>query len=104
MPSTGLPPGFRATWQERHILCMAKLASQLNSGTQRQEYGKILLTANKNPQIQEFVEVHVWGPMTILTVECVKVRRHTLGRTGTGARRKKFERDLERHGVTLSVI
>lgn len=104
MPSTGLPLGFRATWMDRHLLCVAKLASQITSGTESQEYGRIMLASSRDPRAEEFIEVHIWGPITIRAVDFVVVRRHILGRTGTGARRKKLERALTRYGADLKVI
>ncbi len=104
MPRTGLPSGFRATWQDRHLLCLAKLASKINSGTNQQDYGKILLTQDEDPRKEEFVEVHVWGSVTIRTVGQVVVRKNRLGRAGTGARGKKLLQDLGTYGVVLKVI
>lgn len=100
MPRLGFPPGFRATWAERGILCAAKCAPQIHSGTKPDEYGKILLSAHADSRSEEFVEIHIWGPVTIRTVDRIVAPKQDI----KGVRRKKLESDLRRYGVSLKVI
>jgi hypothetical protein len=69
------PPGFRATWQERSRLCAAKCGIQIGPETSVSEFPQLLLQEGSNPGEQRFVEVHIWGAMTIHAVERVIVSR-----------------------------
>ena len=64
-----LPPGYRATWDERAKLCVAKLSGKIDAATRPDEYFAILLRQGATSADDEFVEVHIWGPLTILAVE-----------------------------------
>jgi hypothetical protein len=95
-----LPRGYRAPWGERGKLCVAKLADRIDAVTPRGAYSAILLRPGPASEGDDFVEVHVWGPMTIRTVERVipnKPTRH--------ASRKIIDRAigqrLAKFGVTL---
>jgi hypothetical protein len=68
-----LPKGCRATWDERATLCVAKLSRKIDSTTSSDEYSGLLLKQGATSEDDEFVEVHIWGPMTALTIERVIV-------------------------------
>ena len=68
-----LPKGYRATWDERARLCVAKLSGKIDSATRSDEYSGLLLKQGATSEDDEFVEVHIWGPMTVLTMERVIV-------------------------------
>lgn len=75
-----LPRGYRAPWAERARLCVAKLADRIDGATPPGAYSGILLRPGPTSEDDDFVEVHVWGPMTIRTVEQIisnKPTRHT---------------------------
>lgn len=77
--SPPLPPGYRATWAERAMLCVAKLGDRIDAATPPGAYSGILLRRGTRPEDDDFVEVHIWGPMTIRTMERVidgKTSRH----------------------------
>ena len=61
-----VPPGYRATWAERSKLCVAKLADRLLKGTAPADFPKLLLEQGETPEDDRFVEVHIWGPLSIL--------------------------------------
>ncbi|MEA2562779.1 MAG: hypothetical protein QOH06_4283 [Acidobacteriota bacterium] len=69
------PLGHRATWSERAKLCVAKLADRIKPTTTRDQFSQLLLRAGKSSKTDRFVEVHVWGPMTIRTIERILVRK-----------------------------
>lgn len=69
-----IPHGYRSVWEERHKLCVAKLASRLDAGTQPDKYSLILLRPGHDSENDDFVEVQVFGPMTIRTVEQVSLK------------------------------
>ncbi len=68
-----LPKGHRATWDERAKLCVAKLSRKIDSATRSDEYSGLLLKQGATSEDDEFIEVHIWGPMTVLTMERVIV-------------------------------
>jgi hypothetical protein len=68
-----LPRGYRATWDDRGRLCVAKLFREIDAHTPKGEYSKLLLREGATTAEDEFVEVHVWGPMTARTFEQVSI-------------------------------
>lgn len=66
-----VPPGFRAIWQERDQLAMAKLHSRLDKTTTKKDFPGILLPPAKGDSDQDFVEVHIYGPIHGAAVETV---------------------------------
>jgi len=68
-----LPHGYRATWENRAKLCVAKLAAKIDGATLPDAYSGLLLQQGRTSEEDDFVEVHIWGPMTIRTVEEVSL-------------------------------
>ena len=50
---------------------MAKLSQRIHSTTQTDEYSALLLRQGATTEEDEFVEVHIWGPLTVRTIEQV---------------------------------
>ncbi len=92
-----LPPGHRAPWEERAKLCVAKLADRIDDSTGPGAFPELLLRQGTTSEDDEFVEVHVGGPMTVRTMEQVLLKRRTL-RTALG---KAVREKLERFGVAV---
>ena len=74
-----LPTGYRAPWNERHKVAVAKLASSIDATTSPSSFAEILMrpkstVASGVPVDDEFVEVHIWGPWTRRTWTHVVVR------------------------------
>jgi hypothetical protein len=95
-----LPKGYRATWGERAKLCVAKLYGRIDSATTPDKYSQILLKAGATSEDDEFVEVLIFGPMTVLTMERVIVvdPRASKRATITRANRSK----LTKHKVQVN--
>ncbi len=93
-----LPAGHRATWADRAMLCVAKLASRIDGDTTPEVLPELLLRQGRNPESDAFVEVHVGGPMTVRTLERIipkrGPRRRAIGRA--------LEAKLERNGVEVA--
>src|SRR6266403_1638181 len=68
-----LPKGYRATWAERAKLGVAKLHGRIDSTTTPDKYSRILLSAGATSESDDFIEVHIFGPMTVLTMKQVPV-------------------------------
>jgi len=69
--SYDLPPGSRASWNERAKLGIAKLACEIDVITTPEQFPSILLRAGTTAEDDEFVEVHIWGPLSVRAVERV---------------------------------
>ena len=67
-----IPPGYRSVWQERHKLAVAKLAARLSSTTIEEEYPYLVLPASKGRSSDEFIEVHIFGPLDMSAIESVR--------------------------------
>ncbi len=94
-----LPKGYRAVWGERAKLCVAKLATQLDDKTTQSQYSGILLKQGATSADDDFVEVHIWGPITIRTMAKVTVVK------GLEQIRTKALRDrLNKHNVAFQII
>ena len=95
-----LPKGFRATWNDRAKLCVAKLAGNIDSTTKPIQYSRLLVKAGATSADDEFVEVHIWGPISVLTMERVSVIEPKTRRKATIV--KAIKSKLAKHGVTVS--
>jgi len=93
-----LPRGYRAPWDDRGKLAVAKLGSRIDDTTSPTEFSEILLENGATSGTDDFVEVHIYGPMTIRTVEHVHVR----DRSGR-AKWKAINQKLATFGVSLEV-
>jgi hypothetical protein len=65
------PPGFRATWDRRHELAMAKLVSKLDRTTVPDRYPPILLAQGTSKGDADFIECHVYGALHRTSIERV---------------------------------
>lgn len=68
------PTGFRAPWGRLVDLCLAKLGKQLQPGTPASAFSRLLLAPGASSGEDEFVEVHIWGSLTIRSFRRVEVR------------------------------
>jgi hypothetical protein len=96
---TRLPRGYRANWRDRPKLCVSKLAARLDRDSRSESYAGILLRQGKSSEEDEFVEVHIWGPLTIRSIERVVVRKE--GRNPSRAILGALRQRLERFGIEL---
>lgn len=68
-----IPKGYRAMWEERTKLCIAKLARKIDRTTTADQFSQILLYNGTTTGDDDFVEVHIWGSMTSRTLQRVIV-------------------------------
>jgi hypothetical protein len=59
----GAPLGFRATWDSRDELAMAKLVDKINSAVTPDQYPPILLSQGASRATADFIECHTFGPV-----------------------------------------
>ena len=66
--------GHRASWVNRSKLAAAQLADQITASTQPDEFPAILMKQGATTAADRFIEAHIWGPITVRTIESVKYR------------------------------
>jgi len=93
-----VPKGYRAIWGERDKLCTAKLATRVDSATTPNQYSGLLLTQGASPEAHEFVEVHIFGPMTALTMAKVRI---TVTKPRSKAIIRALKSNLAKNGVPV---
>lgn len=64
-----IPKGYRSVWADRAKLCIAKLAKNIDNTTISDEYSELLCQNGVSDSDDEFVEVHIFGSMTVRTFE-----------------------------------
>lgn len=57
------PPGYRATWEERAKLAVAKLHSKLDKHLEENDFPKILMPPIAKSKDDDYIEVHIFGPI-----------------------------------------
>ncbi len=70
-----VPVGFRCPWDQRVDLCLAKLTGELHPATAPAEFAGILLFQGAHSGEDRFVEVHIWGSLTIRSFSRVVVQQ-----------------------------
>jgi hypothetical protein len=93
------PRGHRATWSERARLCVAKLSDRIKPTTRREQFSHLLLHPGRSQKQDGFIEVHIWGPMTIRTIGRILVRKQR-----RQASRRALRDRLRIFGVELEEI
>ena len=66
-----LPPGYRATWEDRAMLATAKLEPRIGPATNAAEFPAILIGKTG----QDFVEVHIFGTLDRGSIERIVARK-----------------------------
>ncbi len=74
---------LRCEWNDRGLICTATFGDHIDCSTGENDYPGILLKVGAASEQDQFIEVHVFGPMTARTFESVRIdttshsRRHT---------------------------
>ncbi|MFY9823442.1 MAG: hypothetical protein WAM82_18820 [Thermoanaerobaculia bacterium] len=95
------PAGSRATWKERARLCVAKLAARFRPETTEVDFASLLLRPGASPEDDDFVEVHIWGPMSSWTFARVVLSSTAGARRPARARVKALRAKLAKAGIDL---
>lgn len=93
-PKTQTPRGFRAPWETRHEVGISKLARHLRPGMTSAEIAALVLKPGPDSSQDEFIEAHIFGPMTRRTL-----RRVTLA-PSAGKGRKNARKDVILKGLS----
>jgi hypothetical protein len=91
--ASNLPLGFRSSWAHRGKLCVAKLAHRLDPSTTPVDYPQVLMKQGATSDHDKFVEIHIWGPLTIRSIERVTLfRKQSDSSALTNANKEKLEK------------
>jgi hypothetical protein len=96
-----LPKGYRAPWNDRAKLAVAKLANKIQPNVPPDSFASLLLQQGTTVENDQFIEVHIWGPMTIRTFKHVIIKRPQ--RPANRVILKALQEKLQKAGVTLEV-
>lgn len=91
-----LPAGHRAPWRERGRLAIAKLVNNITFSTTKADFPLLLLSDGLEPEDDQFVEVHIYGPISIRSIEKVSLKTR-----GSAVRRKALREKLSKLGIPL---
>lgn len=87
-----VPAGHRATWAQRGRLAVAKLAAALTTSTGSADLPATLKTNGATPDDDSFVEAHVYGSISMRTVEQVSILRSARAAVRLGALKEKLKK------------
>jgi len=80
-PGDPIPPGYMASWGERHSLVLAKLADRLSVGQTESEWQAMLIASDGvNRHNDDFVEAHVYGGFDCNAIESLARNQKRLSR------------------------
>jgi hypothetical protein len=71
LESLKIPNGYRATWQNKHLLAVVKCTEEIIKKN-KTTFAKILLKSTGDRKTDDFIEVHIFGPFNKESVESVK--------------------------------
>lgn len=94
-----LPAGHRALWQDRGRLAVVKLADAINPGLAEADFPALLIRDGAQPEDDQFIEVHVYGPLSIHSVAAVSQQTR-----GSAIRHKALREKLAKFGIPLTKI
>ena len=98
------PCGFRAVWENRHMLALAKLHAKITSATTTSDFPRLLLTWDTSGTGTDgcgegdndyFVETHIWGTVSPQTFEKV-IALYFSNKPGEYPKRRRIlDRDIK---------
>jgi hypothetical protein len=93
------PKGYRAGWDCRGELAVAKLHDQLKPDTTPDGFADLIAKKGKTTTEDEFIEVHIFGPVTIRT--CQRVTINPKGRKPAKSIIRALEKQLAKYSIPL---
>jgi hypothetical protein len=74
-----IPPGYRATWDRRDRLAMAKHQPDLDASVTPDKFPGILVRQGAKPEDEIFIEVHIYGRIHRDAIESVVFKKPAKG-------------------------
>lgn len=71
--TNNIPPGFRAVWQDRRKLAVAKLAKNISISTGPSDYPDLVLHSDGDRSTDQFIEVHIYGEFDSQVIDEVQI-------------------------------
>ncbi len=102
-----LPLGYRATWDERAKICVIKLADKIEPITKHEEYPAMLAQQGADSANESCVEVHIYGSLTIRSLEKISVRLEAKSGKQLRIERLRYKtlvEKLKKFGVKLELV
>jgi hypothetical protein len=90
-----VPWGYRSTWADRGKLSLAKMVEQLTDAADITTFQGLILRAGATPALDEFVEVHIFGKLS------VKALGHAIVMLRKEDKRARVEDLVERLGAVI---
>jgi hypothetical protein len=75
--ANSLPKGFRASWNNRGLLSVAKLGNKLIANMSDAAFESLLLEQGTNTGNDNFIEVHIYGPLTVRSLAFVRISKQS---------------------------
>lgn len=94
-----VPVGYRATWDKRAELCVAKLAPQIHVGMNSSDFPDLVLHQASDAKDAKLIEAHIYGLITVRGVEHVSIERR--GGYPERSRLMSLKRKASNFGVSL---
>lgn len=94
--------GYRSSWVARGKLAAAKLGDSITPETAPDQFADLLLKQGAKSDDDVFIEVHIWGPMTVRTFEHVTVTPNTKGRLPAKTILRALKAALAKYDVTFA--
>jgi len=68
-----IPAGYRSTWNDRHLLSMAKLEDRLEDFDEFSDDVNGLLISSDSDGNLDYIEAHIHGPFTVHSIESISL-------------------------------
>lgn len=91
-----IPAGHAAIWEKRGQLAGVKLHQRLQDGMRPQDFKPLLLSSGKSSSDDNFIEVHVYGSISIHSVSSVSVDRRK-----SSVKIRALREKLAKHGISV---
>ena len=99
-----LPRGYKTVWKDRGRLAVIKHHDKLEKSTKKDIFSGILLEQGRTSEDDVFIEVHIYGPFSIRSVESVTVTGMTKSQSDANkVLIEALEEDLQDYDVSMEV-
>ena len=101
MGQTAILCGYKATWEDRYKLGLAKLGPRIHRGMTEDDLPTLVQRCGDSPEQADFIEVHIYGDITINAVEKIVM---TSSKSAQQRVLQGWREKLLLLGVTLEVL
>ena len=106
-----LVPGLRCTWDQRAMLVVAKYSRDIERSTTADQFQSVIMRIGSSGDDDEFIEAHIWGPLSRGSIDRVVRTRRDLALDPTDSEEQEYVdmkaervlRKLTRTGIPVVV-